>query len=151
MMQYIRLVVALVAGAIVTGCTQNNGNIGDWFGEWHLESITVNDVDDDAYTGDVLWKFQNDIVEMVVVNAVGHSHSEHYGTWSSDDATLILNFTHHDDLHPAGSSKYAPPAQTMLPAAVTQLKILRLSSKEMVLRYDPAEDKSIVYLLKKRG
>ena len=105
MMQYIRLVVALVAGVIVTGCTQNNGNIGDWFGEWHLESITVNDVDDDTYTGDVLWKFQNDIVEMVVVNAIGHSHSEHYGTWSSDDAPLILNFTHHDDLHPAGSAE----------------------------------------------
>lgn len=149
--RYIRLVVVLVVAVITTGCTQNNGDIGEWFGEWHLNAITINDIDDATYTGDVLWKFQNDIVEMVVVNPIGHSHSEHYGTWSADDETLTLNFTHHDDLNAAGSGKYSPPAQTMLPAAVTELKILKLSSREIVLRYDQAADKSIVYTLKKRG
>jgi len=74
---------------MTAGCTQNNGDIGEWFGEWHLRSIEINGTDDASYTGDVLWKFQNNIVEMVVVNDTGHSHTEHYGTWSADGSVLI--------------------------------------------------------------
>lgn len=150
--RYIRLLAAVMLACFISsGCTHNNGDIGEWFGEWHLKSIEVNGQVDTDYTGDVLWKFQNNIVEMVVVSAVGHSHTEHYGTWTSDDRTLTLNFTHSDDLTPAGTGKYAPPAQTLLPAAVTPLTIVKLSSSEIILKYDPEADRSIVYTLRRRG
>lgn len=143
--------MAIAACFVAVGCTQNNGDIGEWFGEWHLRSIEINGTDDASYTGDVLWKFQNNIVEMVVVNDTGHSHTEYYGTWSADGSVLTLYFTHSDDLNPAGSAKYSPPTQTLLPAGVTELKIRKLSSSEIILQYDPAADRSIVYTLRKRG
>lgn len=149
--RYIQLIVALIAVTMISGCTQNNGDIGEWFGEWHLKTIEINGVDDDKYDGDVLWKFQNNIVEMVVVSKTGHSHTEHYGTWSADDRTLTLNFTHSDDLNAAGTGKYAPPAQTLLPAAVTDLRIVKLSSREIILQYNPDSATAIVYTLAKRG
>ncbi|MDE6199232.1 MAG: lipocalin-like domain-containing protein [Muribaculaceae bacterium] len=149
---YFQLLVAAVLACIATAaCTRNNGNIGDWFGEWQLKSIEINGQDDTGYAGDVLWKFQNNIVEMVAVSTGGHTHISHFGTWMADDRTLTLDFTHSDDLNPAGSDKYSPPSQTMLPAGVTQLTIVKLSSSEIILKYDPASDSSIVYTLRKRG
>lgn len=149
---YIQLIVAMIAAGLLSGgCTSNNGDIGDWFGEWHLRSIEINGAEYDSYEGDVLWKFQNNIVEMVVVSKTGHSHTEHYGTWSADDRTLTLNFTHSDDLNDAGTGKYAPPAQTLLPADVTDLKIIKLSSREIILQYNPDAATAIVYTLARRG
>lgn len=150
--RYFRFLMLLVAVLTATvSCTQNNGDIGDWFGEWKLASIEIDGEEDEAYTGDVLWRFQNNIVEMVVVNPVGHSHDEHYGTWSSDDKELTLNFTHSDNLNAAGTGKYAPPAQTYLPSDIVSLKVLKLSSREILLEYRPAPGKSIIYTLRKRG
>lgn len=147
---YFRILIAAIAACIISaGCTRNNGSIGEWFGEWKMQSVEINGTDDDTYKGDVLWKFQNNIVEMVVVD--GHSHTEHYGTWSDSDGELILNFTHSDDLTPAGTGKYAPPAQTYLPAAIVSLKVIKLSSSEIVLQYAPDGSTTIIYTLRKRG
>lgn len=149
---YIKFVlVALIVGLLPASCTQNNGDIGEWFGEWQLKSIEINNETDADYFGNVLWKFQNDIVEMVVVNSVGHSHTEHYGTWIADDTTLTLNFTHSDDLNASGTGKYAPPTQTHLPSAIVGLKILKLSSSEIILQYNATPDSNIIYTLRKRG
>lgn len=145
------IIVAIIVVFLPGSCTQNNGDIGEWFGEWKLSSIEINNEPDSQYNNDVLWKFQNNIIEMVVVNSVGHSHSEHYGTWSANDDTILLNFTHSDDLNPAGAGRYSPPQQTHLPAAIIDLKILKLSSSEIILQYDAAEDCSIIYTLRKRG
>jgi len=148
--RYFQIVLAAMATCLISaGCTHNNGSIGEWFGEWMMQSVEINGMDDDTYKGDVLWKFQNDIVEMVVID--GHSHTEHYGTWSDTDGELILNFSHSDDLTQAGTGKYAPPAQTYLPAAIVSLKIIKLSSPEIVLQYAPEGSATIVYTLRKRG
>lgn len=146
---FIIAVVTAVATLASTGCTQNNGDIGDWFGEWHLRSIEINGAADNGYSGDMLWKFQNNIVEMIVVS--GHTHTGHYGTWSEADGKLILNFTHSDNLHEAGTGKYAPPAQTHLPAAVVALNIVKLSSSEIILKYEAESGDMIIYTLRKRG
>lgn len=145
------IIVAIIVGLLHASCTRNNGDIGEWFGEWKLCSIEINNELDSNYNNDVLWKFQNNIIEMVVVNTVGHSHSEHYGTWISDDSTITLNFTHSDDLNSAGNGKYSPPQQIHLPAAIIDLKILKLSSSEIILQYEPSADSNIIYTLRKRG
>lgn len=146
---YIRLILAfVVAMAATASCTHNNGDIGDWFGKWHLKSIEINSVNDDSYDGNMVWKFQNDIVEMDVIN--GHIHSEHYGTWKESDGKLILDFTHKDDNTAAGTGTYAPPSQTYLPAAVVGLKILKLSSSTLILQYDADASTVITYSLSKQ-
>lgn len=148
--KYLRNIMASIAACIIaTACTHNNGNIGDWFGEWLMESVEINGTDDASYNSDVVWKFQNNIVEMVTV--YGHSHDERYGTWSESADELILDFTHSDDLNEAGTGKYAPPAQTYLPAAIVSLRILKLSPSEIVLSYRPDASAEIVYTLRKRG
>lgn len=145
------IIAAIIVGLLSVSCTQNNGDIGEWFGEWKLCSIEINNELDRDYNNDVLWKFQNNIIEMVVVNSVGHSHSEHYGTWISDAGMITLNFTHSDDLNTAGNGKYSPPQQTHLPAAIIDLKILKLSSSEIILQYEASADCNIIYTLRKRG
>lgn len=150
MKKYILLLWSAII-VTITSCTQNNGHIGEWFGEWHLASIEIDGADDNTYSGNIVWKFQNDIIEMAEVNATGHTLIEHYGTWADDGSMLILNFTHSDNANPAGSDRYSPPAPTYLPAAVVSLKILKLSSREIILQYNPLPDKSIIYTLRKRG
>lgn len=148
--KYISLVFTLLMSVMMsTSCTHNNGDIGKWFGEWQLRSIEVNGTDDADYQGNILWKFQNNIIEMVSVT--GHTQTEHFGTWSDSDKELTLNFTHHDDNNPAGSDRYAPPSVTRLPAAIVTLKIVKLSSSEIILQYAPDSSTLIVYTLRKRG
>lgn len=148
-LRYIQLIVVALTLGIVTSCTRNNGDIGPWYGEWHLQSIDINGVDDDSYPGNVLWKFQSNIVEMVTVT--GHTHTEHYGTWSESADELILDYTHSDNANAPGSSKYAPPQCTHLPAAIVSLRIIKKSSSELILSYSPDADTVIVYTLRKRG
>lgn len=146
---YIQLIItAVIAVFASTSCTHNNGDIGEWFGKWHLQSIEVNSVNDEDYDGNIVWKFQNNIVEMDVID--GHTHTEHYGTWKESDGKLILDFTHKDDNHEAGTGQYAPPAQTYLPSAVVGLKILKLSSSQLILQYDADASTVIVYTLRKQ-
>lgn len=151
-MRYFQLMaVSVLACLAMTGCTHNDGDIGEWFGEWHLQSIEIDGVADADYDGDVLWKFQNNIVDMVIVEKNGHSREERFGTWTAGDSTLTLDFSHSDDLNAPGTGKYAPPAQTLLPSGVTGLKILKLTSQEIMLQYEPASGEKIVYTLRKRG
>lgn len=148
--KYISWVFTILATAILsTSCTHNNGNIGDWFGEWQLKAIEINGTDDSEYQGNILWKFQSDIIEMISVT--GHTETEHFGTWSADDNELTLNFTHHDDNNPAGSDRYSPPSITQIPAAVVSMKIVKLSSSELILQYSTDSSNLIVYTLRKRG
>ena len=60
------MAVSVLACLAMTGCTHNDGDIGEWFGEWHLQSIEIDGAADADYDGDVLWKFQNNIVDMVM-------------------------------------------------------------------------------------
>ena len=66
-----KLAVVLVSVMVMTGissCTRNNGDIGPWFGTWKLTEITVDGTSDAGYEGNIFWKFQNDVFEMVRVN-----------------------------------------------------------------------------------
>lgn len=94
---------------LAAGCTQNDGDIGRWFGFWRLESITVDSTTDDAYQGNITWAFQADIIEIDIM-LPGHVRDNGYGTWSADpDGNAItINFTHTAD----------NPSDVDLPAAM---------------------------------
>ena len=43
----------------ITGCTQNNGNIGNWFGQWRMDSYKVNGEVQEDYQGNIFFCFQS--------------------------------------------------------------------------------------------
>lgn len=142
-----------MAVAIMTmaGCTHNNGDIGDWFGTWHLKSIAVNDSPDTEYHGNIVWKFQNNIIEMIEADDTEHTALERYGTWSATDSELTLDFTHSDDRYPSGTGIYQPLPATHIPAAVSTLRILKRSSSEIILQFDSQDNTVIIYTLRRQG
>ena len=51
----------LLAIVAMSSCTKNNGDIGYWFGLWHLDSIELNGEVDNNYNGCYYFKFQNKV------------------------------------------------------------------------------------------
>ncbi len=135
--------------AILTGCTHHNGDIGPYFGTWHVEKMTIDGADDQAYGKNLFFKFQSDVICMVVVNDAEHTRSEYWGTWSEEGDKLTLKYTYGDDSTKPGSGRYAPPAVSHLPAGVSMLDIVKLKGSEMQLRYVNPENITYCYYLKK--
>lgn len=130
-------------------CTHNNGDIGDFFGTWKLSEITIDGIDDAQYQGDVFWKFQATLIQMVTVDDSTHDYTASMGSWSQpQDNILRLDFTHTDTDHPEpGSSAYSPVPGLHLPSAcVFDMDIISLNSSKMVLRFtDSAGAQPVVY------
>ena len=142
----LRRITAIMALAIVlllpTSCTHNNGDIGPWFGTWRLESITINGEPDKDYAPPYLiWKFQSSIVQILAPDDVNHTAPGGTGTWSCEDDILHLDFTW--GLGHEGTISHLP--------LKCRLTVLRLTGREIELRYDSPEGDSYIYKLKKWG
>ena len=70
-----------------TGCTKTDGDIGDWFGSWHLETILINGEEEASYSEnpEIMFSFQGNIF-----NAAYMERSEIYGSWSYAGEVLTL-------------------------------------------------------------
>ena len=138
-----RFALAVMPCMVMSGCTQDGGHIGPWFGEGLMTEVDVDGCRDQSYDADTYWYFQSDII------VIGSG----YGTWTSsdDDNTLTVRFDDSDDDNARGSSLYSPDPATHLPLGVSNLEILQLSSSDIVLRYiDPADPPvTYTYHLKK--
>ena len=148
------LISAMVAVVIATsGCSHYGGETGLWGGTWHLEEIITGDRVNVDYIGNVFWKFQDDVVDMVETDDEMHERKDHYGTWSAsdDNRVLTLDFSHSSDRFPAGSEDYVPPKVTGLKGGVTRLEVERLTSREMVVKTEVIEDNNeIRFVLNKQ-
>lgn len=147
-----RIIIVFLLTLSLNACSHNNGDIGDLFGTWKLQSITIDNECDTAYQCNVLWKFQSSIISMVKADDSTHTKTESWGTWSyaNDDTQLILDFTHTDNDHPnVGSSKYSPMPDTHLPKGIKiPLDIIKINSDEMTLRYIANDGSEYIYHLK---
>ena len=84
----ISLFILLTLGS----CTRNHGDIGIWFGTWHVEQITVGGSPENVL-GDYFFQFQSKVFR--VSKVYGHEQLvESYGTWeeSGDGNTLTVTF-----------------------------------------------------------
>ena len=82
----ISLLIVLLMGA----CTRNHGDIGIWFGTWHVEQITA-DGNPVNVEGDYFFQFQNKVFR--VSQVYGHNEMvESFGTWSEDGNTMTVDF-----------------------------------------------------------
>jgi len=75
--------LSAVATLLLAACTRNHGDIGIWFGTWHVRSITA-DGSPVPVEGDFFFQFQNRVFRVSKVS--GHEDVvESYGTWSESD------------------------------------------------------------------
>lgn len=141
----------MLAGLVC--CTHNNGDIGDLFGTWKLEKITIDGEIDRGYGDNILWKFQSSIIEMQQVNDALHETFKSHGSWSRPEAgVLVLDFTHIDNDNPEpGSEVYSPLPATHLPSACKiNMDLLQLDGSKMKLRYiDSLTNEVYEYYFKK--
>ena len=149
-MKRLTYILLLAATLLLGGCTQNDGNIGDWFGTWRLAEIQIDGQPDESYAGNVVWKFHSDIVSIMTVDDAEHEALPAWGTWSEAEGVLTLNFTYSDSDNPNEWDKYTPPASTHIPAGITRIDVVKLSTAEIVLKY-VATDATYTYFLKKHG
>ncbi len=83
---------------LATAC-QNNGDIGDMYGVWRLDSYTLDgEPCHDKYIDNTTFSFQNNIVEVISQYDNYMSAYQTYGHWIwRNDGTLMLSFQQHDD------------------------------------------------------
>lgn len=84
----ISLFILLTLGS----CTRNHGDIGIWFGTWHVEQITIGGAPENV-KGDYFFQFQSGVFR--VAQVYGHEQLvESFGTWeeSDDGNRLTINF-----------------------------------------------------------
>lgn len=144
-----RALLTLTACFGLTGCMQHNGDIGNWFGTWKLQSIDIDGTNDDSYQGNIFFQFQTSIVRIVeVYPEVSTKFSDCFGSWEEEGSTLILNFTYDAD---GKTGNFTPQSQTLLQRAENVLHIVESSSKTMVwtMQTDDPEQ-TITYSLKKQ-
>lgn len=84
-----RLLLIFTLLITLAGCTHNNGDIGSWFGTWHIESITNPDGNDAAYNGSAFMQFQSTVVCLRAVDGL-HNERADYGRWEEVDNTLTI-------------------------------------------------------------
>lgn len=150
-MKTLSRIILLISLAIsFNACTHNNGDIGDLFGTWKLQSITIDGVIDTTYQDNVLWKFQASVMSMIRANDKDHTRHEGWGSWeyANDETQIIVDFTHTDNDHPnMGSDKYSPLPETYIPkASISILDIIELDNSKLTLRY--ISNKGIEYVYK---
>jgi hypothetical protein len=143
--------IAITTG--LTGCTQNNGDIGPWFGRWRVEKITCDGLDLDIYSGPeglqiASWAFQSNVVSLSAV----YPHDVNclaYGAWRQEGDRLLLDFTaFNDDSQSPGI--YRPADVFHLEAgAVNVLTINSLTDSRMNLTHQSADGHLYQYYLKK--
>ncbi len=86
-------IIASLAMLLTLGaCTRNHGDIGIWFGTWHVEQITAGGTPVNV-VGDYFFQFQSKVFR--VSQVYGHEQLvESFGSWdeSEDGDGMVVTF-----------------------------------------------------------
>ncbi len=147
-MRALSIKLLLLCALCLSSCMQHNGDIGDWFGTWHLQTITIDGNEDTAYQGNYFFQFQTDKVRLSEV-ATNYPEllDECFGRWKQDDNTLTLDFSYTSN----SGDYWTPWPGTHLQKGINHLQILTLTSKTLILTLHTPTDPSqtITYTLTK--
>lgn len=138
-----------IIALLLSSCMQHNGNIGDWFGTWKVESISINGISDAAYEGNLFFQFQTDIVCLNQVDTdVSNSSMRVFGRWRDEGSTLVLDFSYTAD---GMDGSFTPPEDTYLSKGENILKLQKESSRRMLWTLEKTDTSQIIiYSLKKQ-
>lgn len=127
------IILAVTALMFLSGCTHNNGDIGYWFGLWHLDAIEVDGSPVADYDGDTYFIFQGKVFCIRCVDELNHDYIESFARWqeSDDHQSMSLSFV---DKH------FAPVVSPLIPLElVTTFSVITLNDKDMILRHTHTE------------
>ena len=125
---------------LLSACTRNHGDIGIWFGTWHVEQITANGTPENV-EGDYFFQFQSKVFR--VSQVYGHEQLvESFGTWdeSEDGNKITISF-------PDPTVYYI-----VMPGVEVhnEFTITRNSSKDLTFTKTDAAGTTFAYHLKKQ-
>lgn len=133
------LISSLLFILALTSCMHNDGDIGNLFGTWKIETITIDGEKDTKYEGDVFVQFQTEVVRLVQVEH-NYDYVEYFGRWSRESNNLLL------DLHyTVDASVTSIPEATRFVKGKNHIVITSDKSREMTWVMD-----NITYHLKKQ-
>ena len=131
-------IISILSVLVLASCTRNHGDIGIWFGTWHVEQITAGGTPVNV-EGDYFFQFQSHVFKVTQVS--GHEQTvESYGTWTEDDDAMTITFP-----DPAVYYIVMPGLETTNDFSVTTT-----SSREVTLTKSDATGTSYAYRLKKQ-
>lgn len=140
MKQIAKNMILLAAMLMVASCTTNNGDIGPWFGTWRVTEITTDGVADADYRGNMFFKFQSTVFEMLLVYD-DHGTENRFGVWNDDGkGTLTVSFP---------DANHEPLPQSHMRAEQNVLTFNGVQSSGFVLRLGSPDGHVYTYRLVK--
>lgn len=141
---------------LMQSCTQCDGDIGPWYGSWHIEAISIDGAEDVAYNGEIIVSFQGKIFNMGYAAEFTVSNEE-FGTWvyAGDTLTLSLGYNNGDAsdvLLPNGDKVFDPfptPLHFASGEKTVTLKVLSNDGSKMCWQYTDPEGHLLTYSLRK--
>ena len=131
-------IISILSVLVLASCTRNHGDIGIWFGTWHVEQITAGGTPVNV-EGDYFFQFQSHVFKVTQVS--GHEQTvESYGTWTEDEDAMTITF-------PDPTVYYI-----VMPGleATNDFSVTTTSSREVTLTKSDATGMSYAYRLKKQ-
>ena len=153
MTRAIRLSLFIAAMTLLQGCTHNNGDIGRWFGTWAVEQILVDGEPSAEYHGNMVWKFQDSVFSMLLINpnSAIHDRNQRWGSWEESDNAIIISFTHSDDSNDPGEGIYAPFDVSLLNrGGVSVLNITEINGNHVTLLFTDKDGRNVTYQITKQ-
>ncbi len=128
----------------MTSCTQNNGDIGTWFGTWHVEQIDMDNSPIDGYMGTDFFQFLSTLFQLRYTDAT-HAEKQTVGRWQDNGSSIDVTFP---DEKLVWVFLYGI---NMDKDAVNHFTVEQLTSKEAILALKATNGHTYRYHLKKWG
>lgn len=141
--------LAVFTLGLFSACTRNDGDIGDYFGTWHIESLQQDGSSPAAYDGSAFVQFQNTIVCVRATDAL-HNERADYGTWAENGNTLTLTFPDPNVYYDRVLGTLADGPVFAPDQATFQFTIADRSSRSMTLQIPDLAGNSWTFTLKKQ-
>ena len=135
-----KTIIFMVAAVVVMlqSCTQNNGNIGQWFGHWKVNAITVDGVADSDYEGNVFFSFQSKVFGQRLIDDY-HGYEPRFANWDDRGDYFIITFPYETDAD--GNPLYDDDGN--LVCLYEPLEVTRMSMGENVVHVDSKEGNNV--------
>lgn len=132
------IIILIVALTVATSCTQNNGYIGPLFGQWRLEKLTSDTIEEKCDT--VFFAFQSDVFQIRAVDYTSYVSMPYTGLYRRPNNDIQLNIYSHWGRDIKTSNDTINTLKSLVPLHITELSPLfeveYLDNKKMVLEYN---------------
>lgn len=136
------LVAVTILALAAASCTHNNGDIGPWFGIWHVDQVTCDTTGGDTVSMGGTDYFMNFQATVIMTRGVRERHNvaEDFGSWQETDGQLIISYSDPDR---------SVPSLPGVTRGDNYFTIEQRGDKHMVLRLVTADAVGYRYTLRK--